>query len=43
MLRWIDKDAPRSGALPAKMSARTADVVVIGGGLHGCFVGRFKR
>ncbi|MEA2848401.1 MAG: hypothetical protein QOG78_3682, partial [Rhodospirillaceae bacterium] len=44
MLRWINKDAPlqrgdysaRSGALPAKMSARTADVVVIGGGLHGC-------
>ena len=36
MLRWISKDAPRSGVFPAKMSARTADVVVIGGGLHGC-------
>ena len=35
MLRSIDKDAPRSGAPPA-MTARTADVVVIGGGIHGC-------
>src|SRR5918994_863321 len=35
MLCSTDKKAPRSGALPA-MTARTADVVVIGGGLHGC-------